>query len=132
MMPMTDTVFPPFTVTPAAVEQLSVLGSVRLDIADGGCCGDTYEFSTEQREPTDWAFGCSGAELIVSVTAEPILRAATLDYSSRIKPPRFRIIKNPNTPDCCPCNRSFGKEWPGKRLKECRSRALMPWDEEGV
>lgn len=82
MTPMTDTVFPPFTVARTAIEQ---------------------------RAPTNWNFGCPRAELIASATAEPILRAATLDYGSWINPPQFLIIRNPNTPDRCPCNRSFGK-----------------------
>lgn len=72
---MTDTVFSPFTVT------LTVL---------------------EQRAPTNWSFGCPGAELIIGATAEPILRAAALDYGFWINPPQFLIIRNPNTPDCCP------------------------------
>ena len=59
-----QTLFPPFTVTRAAIEQLTVLGgAVRIDIEDGGCCGTTYVFNqvdpaaaeaaagTDEREP---------------------------------------------------------------------------------
>jgi hypothetical protein len=37
-----ETVFPPFAVTEAAVAQIEAVGGVvRIDVADGGCCGRT-------------------------------------------------------------------------------------------
>jgi iron-sulfur cluster assembly accessory protein len=126
---MSDTVFPPFRVTPAAILQLEALGgTVRIDVETGGCCGNTYVFSLEPGGPLDFVYGCPGAELVVSDRAASLLPSATLDYNARIKPPRFRVIGNPNTPNRCPCNRSFGTQWPGKRQEDCRSRCVMPWD----
>lgn len=126
---MTDPVLPPFRVTYAAIEQLVQLGGkMRIDVEAGGCCGNTYVFTLDPGMPDDAAYGCPGAELFVSQAADPVLPGATIDFSSRVKPPRFRIIKNPNTPQRCPCNRSFGRVWPGKGQPECRAKAAMPWD----
>ena len=58
-------------------------------------------------------YGISGAELGVSDRAARLLPSATLDYSARIKPPRFRSIGIPDTPRRCPRNHSFGTQWPG-------------------
>lgn len=124
-----EMVWPPFAVTGAAVEQIEAVGgSVRVDVEDGGCCGRTYVFTPAPPAASDRGFGCRGAVLAVSESALPLLTGARLDYSARIKPPRFRVIGNPNTPDRCPCNRSFGREWPGRGQPECRAYEPMPWD----
>ena len=145
------TVFPPFTVTRAAIDQLTVLGgAVRIDVEDGGCSGATYTFAqvnphepVRSGEPSgaadpraggasrtdDTAYGCPGAWLVVSDAAAEVLAGATLDYAARLKPPRFRVLGNPNTAHVCPCRRSFGQEWPGPRQPTCRSYQPMPWDE---
>lgn len=125
---MTETIYPPFAVTAAAIRQLADLGSARVDVQAGGCCGRTYVFTLDPVEDGDARYGCPGAELVVSAAAGAVLAGATLDYSDRIKPPRFRVIRNPNTPERCPCNRSFGRAWPGTGQPECRSRCSMPWD----
>ena len=124
-----ETRFPPFGVTPAAVAQIEAVGgTVRVDVADGGCCGRTYEFTPGPAGDGDEGFGCPGAVLAVSATALPLLTGARLDYSARIKPPRFRVLGNPNTTDRCPCNRSFGEQWPGRGQPDCRATAPMPWN----
>lgn len=124
-----ETTWPPFAVTPAAVRQIEAVGgTVRVDVAAGGCCGLTYEFTPGPPAGDDHGFGCPGAVLSVSGTALPLLTGAKLDYSDRIKPPRFRVLGNPNTPERCPCNRSFGAEWPGRGQPDCRAAAPMPWD----
>lgn len=122
--------FPPFTVTRAAIEQLTALGgAVRIDIEDGGCCGTTYVFNqVDPESASGTAYGCPGAWLIVSDTAASVLSGATLDYSERVKPPRFRIIGNPNTEHVCACRRSYGQPWPGPGQPTCRSYQPMPWD----
>lgn len=89
-----DTRFPPFTVTPAAVEALERLGgAVRVDLDEGGCCGTTWSFSLagEQAHPDDERYGCPGAWLHVSPAAGALLEGATLDHGPRLKPPRFRV-----------------------------------------
>ena len=124
-----DPVLPPFTVTRAAIGKIEQLGGrTRIDLEAGGCSGNTYFFTTDQALESDAVYGCVGAKLIVSATVQPILEGATLDYSDRITPPRFRVINNPNTPLRCPCNRSFGRQWPGKGQPGCRARTAMPWD----
>lgn len=85
-------------------------------------------FSLGPGGPLDVVYGCPGAGLVVSDRAAGLLPSATLDHGERIKPPRFRVIGNPHTPGTCPCNRSFGSEWPGKKQGDCRSRNVMPWD----
>lgn len=124
-----ETVFPPFGVTAAAVEQIEAVGgTVRVDVEPGGCCGSTYVFSAGPAAVADVGFGCPGAVLAVSPAALPLLTGARLDYSGRVKPPRFRVLGNPNTPERCPCNRSFGAPWPGRGQPGCRAATPMPWD----
>ena len=128
------TVFPPFTVTDAAVSQIETLGGrVLIDLEAGGCCGTAFAFSalTEAMEQPSHAqeYGCPGAWLIVSKAAGEIMTGAVLDYSDRLKPPRFRVLRNPNTPDICPCKRSFGAAWQGPGSPRCRSYLPMPWDD---
>ncbi|GAB3537081.1 iron-sulfur cluster assembly accessory protein [Arthrobacter tecti] len=128
---MSDTVFPPFTVTAAAVEQVVHLGGrVRIDLEPGGCCGTTYVITRDPSDPTDARYGCPGVELFVSESALAVLTGATVDYSGRIKPRRFRVLRNPNTPRRCRCNRSFGRDWPGKGQPECRAKCPMPWADQ--
>lgn len=116
-------------VTAAAVAQIEAVGgSVRVDVVDGGCCGRTYEFTTGPPGHGDEGFGCPGAVLAVSAPALLLLTGARLDYSARVKPSRFRVLANPNTPDRCPCNRSFGSEWPGRGQPDCRAATPMPWE----
>ena len=123
---MAETVFPPFTVTAAAIRQLELMGG-RARV-DGGCCGNTYVFTRGPGSDSDAKYGCRGAELFVSDAAHAVLVGATLDYSPTVKPARFRVLKNPNTPKGCPCNRSFGRDWPGKGQPGCSARSPMPWD----
>lgn len=123
-----ETTYPPFAVTTAAVEQIEAVGgAVRVDLQAGGCCGSTYVFTAEPAARADLTFGCPGALLAVSRGALQVLTGAKLDYSGRMKPPRFRVIGNPNTPERCPCNRSFGDQWPGRGQPDCRARTPMPW-----
>lgn len=42
------TVLPPFSVTQRAIQQIGAVGgSVRIDVAPGGCCGLTYRYASE-------------------------------------------------------------------------------------
>jgi len=126
---MAETVFPPFPVTAAAIRQSELMGGhARVDIQDGGCCGNTYVFTRARGTDSDARYRCPGAELFVSEAARAVLAGATLDYSPTIKPARFRVLKNPNTPKRCPCNRSFGCDSPRKGQPGCASRTPMPWD----
>lgn len=126
---MTELVLPPFEVSRAAIDQIEVVGgAVRLTLEVGGCCGLTYSFLDAKGEASDERFGCVGAELYVPPGAIAVLRGAQLDFSGRIRPPRFRVLGNPNTPDRCPCNRSFGTQWPGRGHPGCRAKTPMPWD----
>lgn len=124
-----STARPPFTVTPAAVRQLEVVGgAVRVDLAPTGCCGLTYTWTTQPPATDDGVFGCTGAVLAVSTTAAQALTDARVDYGARLHPPRFRVTGNPNTPMRCPCNRSFGRPWPGQGQPDCQATTPMPWD----
>jgi iron-sulfur cluster assembly accessory protein len=124
-----ETVFPPFQVSQAAITQIEAAGgSVRIDISPGGCCGRKYLFTADVPDVGDHVFGCPGATLALSPIALATLTGARLDYGARLKPPRFRITANPNTPLRCPCNRSFGAEWPGRGQPDCQSELPMPWD----
>lgn len=125
----------PFTVTPSAVSEIASLGGILyVSLEGGGCCGRFYAFSTQA--PCDLpradkaAFSFDGVQIVLSHEALEVLHSATIDFSSRIRPPRFRVLRNPNTPDTCPCRRSFGAPWPGRGQATCRSYSPMPWDLE--
>ena len=120
--------FPPFEVTEAAIAEIGRHGSVRIDLAALGCSGTAYVFDVAEEDGADEGFGCEGARLVVSAAALTVLTGARLDYGGRLKPPRFRVLNNANTPLRCPCNRSFGGEWPGRGHPDCQSRTPMPWD----
>ena len=127
-----DTVLPPFRVTAAAIDEIEALGgAIRVDVHPGGCSGYTYVYSLACGEsaPTDQRFGCPGAWLDVSEKAAAVLSGATLDYGRGLKPPRFRVLRNPNTPEVCACRRSFGEPWPGPKQPNCASYLPMPWDD---
>lgn len=124
-----DTALPPFTVTPAALRQLEILGgTVRVDLAPTGCCGLIYIWTTDLPTADDGVLGCTGAVLAVSAAAARALIGARVDYGARLHPPRFRVTGNPNTPMSCPCNRSFGRPWPGRGQPDCQATTPMPWD----
>ncbi|MBO9706458.1 MAG: iron-sulfur cluster assembly accessory protein, partial [Arthrobacter sp.] len=132
---MTNTTFPPFTVTPAAIAQIAALGgAIMIDAEDGGCCGSVYAFSVVDDESPEVTgaerYGCPGAWLLVAPRARGVLPGATLDYAARLRPPRFRVLRNPNTPQVCACRRSFGEPWPGPGRPECCSYLPMPWDDD--
>lgn len=132
---MTDTLLPPFAVTPAAVAQIETLGGVvRIDVEPGGCCGTAYAFSVPRENELlndgDSRYGCPGAWLLVGECVAGVLRGAVLDYGGQLKPPRFRVLRNPNTPNTCSCRRSFGVPWPGAGQPGCCSYKPMPWDDE--
>lgn len=119
---------PPFRVTDAAIDEIDRAGgSIRLDLEPGGCCGVAYSFTASPPHTDDAIFGCEGARLAVSAAALNVVVGATLDYGAQLHPPRYRVVRNPNTPQRCPCNRSFGHEFPGQRLPECRANCPMPW-----
>jgi iron-sulfur cluster assembly accessory protein len=123
-----ETVFPPFRVS-EAVAQIEVAGgSVRIEVADDGCCGQKYVFIAASPGVGDEVFGCPGATLALSPVALATMTGARLDYGARLKPPRFRVLANPNTPLRCPCSRSFGGEWRGRGQPDCQSYVSMPWD----
>lgn len=129
---MDELLMPPFVVTPAAIAQIESLGGALLiDVERGGCCGQTYVFRTISAEEEVEAerYGCEGAWLFVGAGVAGMMPGATLDYAAKLRPPRFRVITNPNTPDVCPCRRSFGQPWPGRGSAKCRSYAPMPWDD---
>lgn len=129
---MEEPTLPPFEVTETAIANIeSVGGTVRVTLDRGGCCGTTYAFGSGEGDPSDHRFGCHGAWLLVTDEALEVLRGARVDYSDRLAPRRFRVLRNPNTPHRCPCNRSFGAPWPGRGQPDCRARAPMPWGHDG-
>ncbi|WP_394163048.1 HesB/IscA family protein [Galactobacter valiniphilus] len=123
---------PPFTVSRAAIDQIEALGgTVRIGVEPGGCAGSSLNFALPGPGASRAVrFGCPGAWLEVEPAALEALRGATLDYSARIRPPRFRVLRNPSTSNACPCKRSFGDPWPGAGHPACRAYLPMPWDDE--
>ncbi|WP_293911700.1 iron-sulfur cluster assembly accessory protein [Deinococcus sp.] len=113
--------------TSAALEEIRRLGgTLRVGLEAGGCCGASYMFGL-RGQPGDLWFTDADLTLCLSPDALLILSGARLDYGARIKPPRFRVLANPNTPQRCACNRSFGLPFPGKATPQCRAYEPMPW-----
>ena len=129
------TTLPPFQVTPAAIRAIESLGGgVRLRLAQGGCCGTAYDFQLVDAEvvrlPGETWFGCPGAWLVVTPDALEVMTGARLDYGASLRPPRFRVTRNPNTEHVCACRRSFGREWPGPGQPTCWAYRPMEWDDD--
>ena len=101
-------------------------GVLRISLEPGGCCGTAYAFALTRQE-NDMVFSEESVELRFSPEAASVLYGATLDYGDRLKPPRFRVLNNPNTPLRCACNRSFGQPFPGRATPDCRASCPMPW-----
>ena len=51
---------------------------------------------------------------MVSTEARTVLAGSVVDYGAALRPPSFRVTRNPNTAERCACNRSFGRPWPGR------------------
>jgi iron-sulfur cluster assembly accessory protein len=101
--------------------------SLRIQLLPGGCCGTYYGFSIDEQQHDDLVEEHQGIHIFLTSAAAVILDGAKLDYGSRLKPPRFRILHNPNTPVKCPCRRSFGMPYSGKHSPYCKAYEPMPW-----
>lgn len=81
---------------------------------------------TPQAEAGDRVLACG---LALSPEAVSRLEGAVLDYGAGLKPPRFRVLRNPNTPVQCPCGRSFGRPFAGRSGPDCQAYRPMEWDD---
>lgn len=123
----------PLVLTAAARQKITDLGgALRVFLEDGGCCGTAYAFGAELPHPGDHVWTDGALTLACPAAARPLLGGAKLDYGARLKPPRFRVLANPNTPLRCACNRSFGRPFPGKVTPQCRAYRPMPWDADAL
>lgn len=114
------------TLTPTAhTEILSLGGELFISLEAGGCCGMAYQFALVGQGEVHLRLG--EVSLHLTAAAQAVLNGATLDYGSKLRPPRFRVLRNPNTPLRCACNRSFGSAFPGKKTPQCRAACPMPW-----
>lgn len=111
--------------TPQAEAKLRELAGVRLTVEPGGCCGTCYRFRLGGPVDGDRVVAPG---LALSPEAAAVLQGALLDYGAGLKPPRFRVLRNPNTPVKCPCGRSFGRPFPGKSTPVCEAYRAMDWD----
>lgn len=102
---------------------------LRIELHAGGCCGTCYRFAVGLAAPGDTVLQVGPARIILPPDSLAILYGARLDYGAQLKPPRFRILRNQNTPVRCPCGRSFGHPFPGKCTPWCEAYRPMPWDE---
>lgn len=110
--------------TPRAAAKLLELGGVRLTLEAGGCCGTCWRFRLGGPRPGDLV--CDG--LAVASDCAALLQGAVIDYGATLKLPRFRVLRNPNTPLKCPCGRSFGAPWPGRCTAACEAYRPMEWE----
>ncbi|MDB4894354.1 MAG: HesB/YadR/YfhF family protein, partial [Firmicutes bacterium] len=118
--------------TDAAARQIAALtnqtgAALRIELRPGGCCGTYYQFTLSPPHPGDVP---AGASVYLQPEAAAILTGATLDYGARLKPPRFRVLRSPNTPEKCPCGRSFGAPFPGRPTLHCQAYRPIYWDQD--
>ncbi|MFZ5818040.1 MAG: HesB/IscA family protein [Bacillota bacterium] len=104
---------------------------LRIELLPGGCCGTYYHFTVDQPRPTDLLIRESDACLLLVPAVYALVRGSRLDYDPHLKPPRFRLLRNPNTPERCACGRSFGQPYPGRATPQCQAYRPMDWDEPG-
>ena len=102
---------------------------LRIRLLPGGCCGTYYHFVIDDLRPGDMVVEASGAQVLLEPEVYPVLKGSRLDCGPALKPPRFRVLRNPNTPQKCPCGRSFGRPYPGRKSPQCQAYRPMPWDE---
>lgn len=120
-------------VTPAAQAKIRELTQddpykyLRVALSAGGCSGTYYRFELAIPEAED--VRDDALRLALTPDAATVLRGARLDYGAKLRPVRFRVLRNPNTPIKCPCGRSFGAPFPGKVTPQCQAYVQMPWDE---
>jgi Fe-S cluster assembly iron-binding protein IscA len=107
--------------TSAAMTEIERLGQVRFDLGTGGCCGIYYRFAVEEGRPGDVIVRVGMGVLSLSPEAAVVVAGSLLDWGANLKPPRFRVLRNSNTPVRCPCGRSFGLPYPGRPGPECRA-----------
>jgi iron-sulfur cluster assembly accessory protein len=118
--------------TPAAIAKIKSLpGPLRIALRPGGCCGTYYHFEIALPKPGDLSFGMGEVTIHLKPDAAEALQGACLDWGPTLKPPRFRVLRNPNTPHKCPCGRSFGRPWPGRCQPACQAYVPMPLDGPG-
>lgn len=103
--------------------------SLRIAPQPGGCSGQFLYMSIDARQEGDLVVEQDGVTVYVAPSLATIVEGATLDYSDRIKPPRFRL-RNARVEHRCACGRSFGSPYLGKS-KQCRAYELPPWMEGG-
>ena len=112
--------------TPAAIAKIKSLpGPLRIALRSGGCCGSYCHFEVAPAQPGDLPLTTGGVTFYLAPGAAQVLQGARLDWGESLKPPRFRVLRNPNTPQKCPCGRSFGRSWPGRCQPGCQAYEPM-------
>lgn len=102
---------------------------LRIQLLPGGCSGTYYHFTISKVEENDIVFNFEqNIKVYLDSATSLLLQGSTIDYKQTLKPPRFRVLKNPNTPLKCPCGRSFGNPYPGKVTPDCKAYTRMVWD----
>lgn len=114
-------------ITAAATTEIGRLSHVRLGLCAGGCCGTYYRFTRAPSQPGDIIMAVGEGILSLEPAAYAIVRGSLLDYGAGLKPPRFRILRNSNTPLRCPCGRSFWQPYPGRPTAQCQAYQPMEW-----
>lgn len=99
--------------------------SLRISLQPGGCSGQFIYFGVERKQEGDHTIAAGEALIYVDQGLAALLEGVTLDYSDRIRPPRFRF-RNLRADHRCACGRSIGSPYLGKS-QQCRAYELPPW-----
>lgn len=102
---------------------------LRIALRPGGCSGTSYHYSIDRSRPDDVVIGTGQCLVLLEPEVARMLEGAKLDYGPALKPPRFLLRQDPNTPTRCPCGRSFGSPFLGKPTPDCKAYVPMEWDQ---
>ena len=121
--------YPALAIHPSAWDEIVRLGgTLRVHLEPLGCSGYFYSFPLDRPCEDDIVLRRGEARICIEQEAWPYVAGGKLDYRSKLKPPRFRILGVPHGMPRCPCNRSFNEEYPGYETEVCQAMTPMPWE----
>lgn len=78
----------------------------RLSVRAGGCSGYSYDFSFDDKRPTDIEIPVDDLMVLTDTMSLKLIRGCTLDYVESLRGAGF-TVRNPNAKASCGCGSSF-------------------------
>ena len=101
--------------TPAAIKKIKEYNQAlegakdkhfRLAVRAGGCSGYSYDFTFDDKRPTDIEIPAEDLVIVTDAASLKFVRGCTLDYVESLRGAGF-TVKNPNAKASCGCGTSF-------------------------